>query len=215
MSPFYLGQPAHPSRGQKWYPSAAVDRGPTSCFPDTKSTWAAATELGVRRRGYRMDPILRRLDAIQWTYSDGDPAAVAELARRIAEIGRTPEDFLVYSDLVNGVEFQLPNVNDGRPFEIVEWTDLNRAIIGCFLGNIAVESYRQGRFFASALVIGVVANQPGEGFWSLAQEVGLLRSNSEHARLQLWLEHARLARQWYASRRGRVPPPNRSLALPG
>ncbi len=149
-----------------------------------------------------MDPILRRLDAIQWTYSDGDPNALAELARRISAVGRTRDDFIVYTDLVNGVTFQLPNVNDGRPFEIEEWTDLNRAIIGCFLGNIAAQTYREGRFFASALVIGVVANQPGEGFWSLAQQVGLLRANSEDARLQLWFEHVRIARQWYASRPG-------------
>jgi len=145
-----------------------------------------------------MDPILRYLDAIHWVYSDGDPTTRAELARRIAEIGHTTDQFIVYSELVDGVTFQLPNVNDGHPFQIEEWTDLNRAIIGCFLGNIAAMSYRQGRFFASALVIGFVANQPGEGFWSLARDVGLLRSNSEDARLRLWFEHVRIARAWYA-----------------
>jgi hypothetical protein len=147
-----------------------------------------------------MDPILRHLNAIQWTYGDGDPVALAELARRIHTVGRTKEDFIVYTDLANGITFQLPNVKDGRPFEIEEWTDLNRAIIGSFLGNIAAQTYRQGGFFASALVIGVVANQPGEGFWSLAQEVGMLQSNTEDARLRLWFEHVRLARHWYATR---------------
>lgn len=186
--------------------AAAVGHKPTVILVDTRRPVGMIQKVSdfgmVLLQGDPMDPILRRLNAIQWVYSNGDPATVAELAQRIADIGRTPTGFLTYSELVDGVTFTLPNVNDGRPFEIMEWTNLERAITGCFLGNIAAESYRQGRFFASALVIGFVANQPGEGFWSLAQEVGLLRSNDEDARLRLWFEHERLARKGYTARPG-------------
>src|ERR1019366_1939458 len=34
LSPFYLGQPAHPSRGQKKYPSVALDRAGITVFRD-------------------------------------------------------------------------------------------------------------------------------------------------------------------------------------
>jgi hypothetical protein len=136
---------------------------------------------------------------MEWVYADGDPAACAELARRIATVGRTAKDFLTYSQLVDGVTFQLPNVAGGEPFEIREWTNLDRAIIGSFLGKIAADSYQAGRFLASALVIGVESNGPGDGFYGLAEDVGLLRSPSDTARLQFWFDQIRLARAWYAA----------------
>src|ERR1019366_7434752 len=37
LSPFYLGQPAHPSRGQKWYPAVAADGAGTAAFRELKS----------------------------------------------------------------------------------------------------------------------------------------------------------------------------------
>ncbi len=146
-----------------------------------------------------MDEAARLLAAIEWTYADGDPVACAELARRIAVAGRTLDKFLNYTELVEGVTFRLPNVADGHSFEIHEWTDLNRALIGDFLGRIAADSYQQGRFLASALVIGKESSRPGEGFYGLAEDVGLLRSSNETLRLTFWFEHARLARAWYAA----------------
>ena len=105
---------------------------------------------------------------------------------------------MTYSQLVDRVTFRLTNVADGEPFEIREWTSLDRAVIGNFLGRIAAESYQQGRFLASALVIGMESNGPGEGFYTLAEEVGLLRTSDETARLQFWLDHVKRAREWYA-----------------
>lgn len=144
-----------------------------------------------------MDEVLTRLEACEWVCGDGDPAALAELSRRIAAVGRTPKDVLCYSDLVRGVTFGLSNVADGKPFEIEEWTSLDRAIIGSFLGRIVVDSYRCGRFFASALVIGKESNSPGEGFWGLAEDVGLLRSTRGNARDRFWFDQIALARAWH------------------
>lgn len=149
-----------------------------------------------------MDEAARLLAEMDWVYADGDPAACAELIRRIVAVGRTARDFLTYSQLVDGVTFRLPNVANGEPFAIREWTSLDRAVIGSFLGKIAANSFQQGRFLASALVYGMGSNGPGEGFYSLAEDVGLLRSSDETTRLRYWFEQARLARAWYASHPG-------------
>jgi hypothetical protein len=149
-----------------------------------------------------MDHALHMLADMEFTYGDRDPEALAELAGRIAAVGRTPDQYLIYSQLVEGVTFRLPNVAGGEPFEIEEWTHLNRAILGSFLGRIAADSYRRGRFLASALVIGFVQNAPSEGFYDLATYVGLLRSNREDARLRFWFEQAGLARAWYTAHPG-------------
>lgn len=146
-----------------------------------------------------MDEIAEAFAAMEWVYADRDPAACAELACRIAAAGSTPDEFLTYSELVAGVTFQLDNVRNGEPFEITEWNNLERAIIGSFLGKIAADSYCLGRFLASALVYGISGNDPGEGFYSLAEEVGLLGNSSETARLTFWFNQVRLARAWYAA----------------
>ena len=146
-----------------------------------------------------MDEILDRLSEMEWVYGDGDPVALAELRNRIDAIGPNPNGFLKYTDFVDGVTFRLANVNNGEPFEIREWTNLERAIIGSFLGRITADSYRQGRFFASALVIRSEGTGPGDGFYSLAHDVGAIRSRNED--LEFWLRHVNLARQWYAANR--------------
>lgn len=141
----------------------------------------------------------KKLAEINWTYADHDSAACAELTRRISGIGRTKGDFLTYSQLVEEVTFCLPNVDTGEPFQITEWNSLERAIIGDFLGKIAAISYLQGGFLASSLVIGVESNSPGGGLYTLARDVGLLRSRSKDHELQFWMEQTRLARAWYIS----------------
>ena len=142
-----------------------------------------------------MDQVERRLNSMKWAYDDN--VARAGLARRIAAVGRAPDDFLTYTQLVEGVTFCMANVNRGRPFEIRQWNNLERSIIGSLLGQISAESYRAGRFFASALVIGAGTNGPGEGFYELAEQTGLMALTSEYARLKFWLDHVDCARRWY------------------
>ena len=132
-------------------------------------------------------------------YADADARARKEIARRIAAVGKSQNDFITYSKLVSRITCKLANVNDGKPFEIAEWTDLDRAIIGNFLGRVAADSYCEGGFLSSALFIGVDANGPGEGFYSLAEEAGLLRTSDETARLKFWIEQIALARAWFAA----------------
>ncbi len=59
-----------------------------------------------------MDEIQRRFSAMQWLYAEQDPAALEELERRIASAGRAGRTMRLYSDLVQGVCFDLPSLKE-------------------------------------------------------------------------------------------------------
>lgn len=82
-----------------------------------------------------------------WRYADADPNAKAELARRISDAGRKLQ-LITYSDLTRGVTFTLPTVNGGQPFQIdvTDWLDLDRAMLGDFLGAISARATRKPGF---------------------------------------------------------------------
>ncbi len=143
-----------------------------------------------------MDNIQRALDSIRWKYADSDPATVAEFARRIRDAVREEKQSLTYSDLVDGVTFHLPNVNNGRPYQIdvLNWNDQDREIIGDFLGKIVADSYRAGKFFASAMVISAERNMPSPEFFNLARKVGLLKERLHDAELPFWTTQLNLTR---------------------
>lgn len=146
-----------------------------------------------------MDQIQRELDSIRWKYADSDPATVAEFARRIRDAVRSGKQTLTYSELAAGVTFRLPNVNDGQPYQIDvhDWEILDRAIVGDLLGKIDADSYRAGKFFASAMVISADRNMPSPAFFDLARQVGLLRGRGEDAELAFWMEHLNQSRAWF------------------
>jgi len=144
-------------------------------------------------------PDLQRLISRSWPYSDGDPAALREIGRRIAAVGAR-RDLIHYSKLVAGLELRMTIVGDGVPFElgVPEWSDLDRSILGDFLGRLSLESYQRGGFLASALVTAKGTQEPGEGFWSFVSEMGTFTSTSANRRLMFWSEQVRLAHDWYA-----------------
>lgn len=143
-----------------------------------------------------MNPVREKFDQIRWHYAEKDPDARIELARRIRERARR-EKTLTYSELVDGVDFHLPNVNGGIPFQlgIPDWTDLDRAILGDFLGYISKESYEEGGIIASAVVVSKGTDEPSEGFRALMRQIGLLR-RSDDAKL-FWAGELGKAYEWY------------------
>lgn len=146
-----------------------------------------------------IDPVAKRFREIRWDFGDKDAAARAELSSRIADAGRR-RGLITYSELVRGVEFHLPNVKDSpRVIDTGDWEDLDRAIVGSFLGYISMESYDRGKFFASALVVGKRDGSPGEGFYSLMKELELVKSSKTDQALHLWAEHVAKAHQWYVA----------------
>jgi hypothetical protein len=148
------------------------------------------------------DPLTKRLHEMLWPYASQDPAALIEIAARVAAVGRA-ENLLTYTELVSGIDFCIQTVNGGSPFRlgVPEWTELHRAIIGDFLGRLCVDTYGAGGFMGSALVVSSETRQPSEGYRKLMRELGILRGASDSAFLAHWIPETRKAYSWYAVNR--------------
>lgn len=144
-----------------------------------------------------MDAVWRRFDEIEWSYATGDAKALRELEDRIASAGRK-RSLITYSDLVRGVTFNLPNVQKARTIDVTDWQELDRAIIGDFLGYISMRSYERAKLLSSALVVSKMDGSPGEGFYSLLKLLGLVSSARSTKALDLWAEHVAKAHTWFA-----------------
>jgi hypothetical protein len=105
---------------------------------------------------------------------------------------------ITYSELVRGVTFNLPNVQKPRTIDVTNWQELDRAVVGDFLGYISMRSYERAHLFSSALVVGKVDGSPGEGFYKLLKELGLIPSARSPKTLDLWAEHVAKAHTWFA-----------------
>jgi hypothetical protein len=144
------------------------------------------------------DPILSKFRQITWHYGDKDPGALGALEERVADAGRKRK-LLTYSELVAGVRFNLPNVRDGeRVIDIGDWSDLDRAIVGSFLGFMSLRSYEAAGFFASALVVSKLDGSPSEGFYSLLKDLGLVASSRTDKAMYIWADHVAKAHTWYS-----------------
>ena len=144
------------------------------------------------------DPIAESFRGIAWHYANKDPDALREIEERIAAVGHKGL-LLTYSDLVRGVRFNLPNLRDGeRTIDVADWQDLDRAIVGDFLGYASMRSYEQGGFFSSALVVSKMDGSPGEGFFSLLKQLGLVSSSKTDKAMYLWADHVAKAHAWYS-----------------
>ena len=150
-------------------------------------------------RGVNVDRIQEAFRRINWHYAGGDANALAELESRIAAAGRGRK-LITYSELARGVPFDLPNVKGSpRVIDVTNWQDLDRAIIGDFLGYISMRSYEKAGFLSSALVVGERDGSPGGGFYGLLKELGLIPASQSHEALGLWADHVRRAHTWFGS----------------
>jgi hypothetical protein len=146
-----------------------------------------------------MDKIKERFRGINWRYAPGDPTALAELDRRIRVVGLR-RGLITYSDLVNGVIFNLASPRNSRhQIDVTEWQDLDRAIIGDYLGYLSMESYEKAGFLASALAVSKQDGSPSEGFYNLLKELELITSSKTDKALYLWADHVAKAHTWYSN----------------
>jgi len=152
-----------------------------------------------------MDELAQKFRAVQWTYADKDPGARAELTRRIADAGGRL-GLITYSDLVRGVTFHLPNIRNGEAYTIsvYDWTGLDRRIIGEFLGYISMESWEEGGFLASALVVNKQEYKPSDIFFEWMRQLGVLPDLREDTVLAFWADQVNKGHNWYRSRRRAV-----------
>ena len=90
--------------------------------------------------------------------------------------------------LVDGVIFQLPNLNGGHDDEIHtdEWYGLDGRIIGNFLGYLSAQSYIEHGFTPSAHVVGKNENKPSDIFFEWMKDIDVLPDLEEHAVLAIW-----------------------------
>jgi hypothetical protein len=141
------------------------------------------------------------LRSARWKFAEADPAAKTELARRIADAGRKLQ-LITYSDLVRGITFRLPTVNGGVPFQIdvSDWSDLDRAILGDFLGAISTETYLQAGFLATALVVNKQEFMPSDQFFKWMNQLGALPNRKQDTVLAFWADQVNKAHNWYSRR---------------
>lgn len=147
------------------------------------------------------DPVLMQMEAVQWTYADRDPVALAELRRRLEAAGRRTK-LLRYSEIAQGVVFHLPQIRGGAPYEITtwDWSGLDRRIIGEFLGYLSMESWRDAKFMVSALVISGVEYQPSDLFFEWMRQLGVLRNLKQDTVLEFWNDQVKKAFAYFRSK---------------
>lgn len=131
-----------------------------------------------------MNQAAKLIAAWQWKFAPRDQRALAELTARLERAGSRGE-VIGYTALVADVRFQIDTVNDGKPFEVdaYSWTELNRLIIGDFLGCISARSYLAHGFLLSVLAGSSEDLQPTAPFFNWAGELGLLTDNTELGRI--------------------------------
>lgn len=134
----------------------------------------------------------------EWKWADQDLNAVIELEKRIAKAGKN-KAVLTYSELVKGIEFNLPTINGGKPYKINvhDWSDLDRAIVGDFLGYISTRSYKDHGFMASVLVVNVGEQMPSEMFFRWMQYLELVPDGKPSSRERFWIAELKKAYLWY------------------
>jgi hypothetical protein len=149
-----------------------------------------------------MDAILAQMEAVNWNYADKDPAAREVLRTRIQNAAKQTK-MLRYSELAEGVEFRLPQIRGGDPYYITtwDWTGLDRKIIGEFLGYLSMESWREGQFMVSALVIGGLEHQPSDQFFAWMKELGVLPNVKKDTVYAFWSEQVKKAFDFYRGRK--------------
>lgn len=144
-----------------------------------------------------MDKVDQKFAQIEWSYATGDSKALRELEERIAVAARK-RGLITYSELVRGITFNLPNLQKPRTINVSDWEELDRAIVGDFLGYISMRSYERAKLFSSALVVSKMDGSPGEGFYSLLKQLGLIPNTRSSKALDLWAEHVAKTHTWFA-----------------
>src|SRR5688572_4744308 len=111
-----------------------------------------------------MNPhVMRRLATFRPVWAPRDTAAQGQLLQRIrasAQQGHT----ITYSDLVDGIAFNVFPNQLNYTIRVHSWRDSDRALIRDFLGALSLDSYRQNCFLVSALVVYKETGVPSPSF---------------------------------------------------
>lgn len=143
---------------------------------------------------------LSRMKATKWSYAEKDPAAMKEIEARVRKAALEKRT-IHYSDLVEDIAFHLPNLHGGKPFEIDvhNWRDIDRGMVGEFLGYLSMGTYERHGFLASTIVVGKEEQRPSQHFFDWMRKVGLLSGTTMDAELEFWVPEMNKTFDGYAS----------------
>jgi len=149
-----------------------------------------------------MDSTLAKLHEVQWRWATQDPASQQEIERRIGERARK-QGLITYSDLVRDIDFEIPSVNEGRPFriDVHDWSILDRAVLGDLLGYTSSRSYQKAGFMISALVVNRDEFAPSWHFFEWMKQLDVLPDTNEQTVLAFWADQVHQAHVWFGKHR--------------
>ena len=147
-----------------------------------------------------MDPILQAMLAHEFHYPNQDMGSVVVLEDRINSYARRRQ-LITYSQLVQGVTFHFASIRNGAPYriDVEDWTNLDRQIVGEFLGFISMRSYQDHQFMLSALVVNKAESKPSEPFFEWMKSLNALPNLNEQTVFAFWGQQVNLAHQYYTS----------------
>lgn len=149
-----------------------------------------------------MDSTMAKLHDIRWTWATQDSASQSQIERRIVAKARK-QGLITYSDAVEGIDFNIPTVNNGQPFriDVHHFTPLDRAILGDFLGYTSSRSYERAGFMISALVVNKDEYAPSWHFFEWMKQLDILPDTKEQTVLAFWADQVHKAHQWFGGHR--------------
>jgi len=133
------------------------------------------------------ESVLQIMRATRWKWADKDRAALGELEFRLIKAARQGVP-VAYSELVEGLVFRIPNLNGGKPHKIdtKDWADLDRALVGDFLGLVSSKSYESHGFMLSAMAVEKDTGFPSGHFFKWMKDLGMLTDTSEEGKIRFW-----------------------------
>ena len=121
------------------------------------------------------DKVARYFAALQWQFVGDNPGALLQMERRIDQ-AIAKQGLLTYSQLVDDVDFYLPQSPLNAPYRIEhkDWNGNVGGMVGEFLCYISMQSYVRRGVLSSAVVV-KSSGKISSGFLELSDLLGLLK----------------------------------------
>lgn len=136
-------------------------------------------------------------------YPNADPDASNAIAERLAHAAAAAR-VLTYAELGRGITFRLPMIHGGRPYVIdpVEGIvrSADRDLLDEFLAFLTVQSYKQAKVLANALIVEGRTSEPAKVFIRLAGELGVHHSATHDRNTLFWVHELKKLHTWFRAR---------------
>ncbi len=121
------------------------------------------------------DKVARYLATLQWQFVLQNPGALLQMERRIDQ-AIANQVLLTYSQLVDGIDFYLPQSQLSAPYRIEhkDWNGSVGGMVGEFLCYISMQSFVRRGVLSSAVVV-KSNGKISSGFLELSKLLGLLK----------------------------------------